>query len=537
MEVLQNGELLSKISRPFDKMGTIRLTSKPDGDLTAPFYPLPTDIDLIKITKRGAEVDLDPNWEGFTTFEGRIEDISSHRNTQYTHIMKKGDYGSIAYNDLRVLIRIGKERPKTKRQADRKPTGEYRGKIFNLWIGEKRDFQILAIGFLAAAWLFGSFTLALLKRPDTRPKNFFDLQPVYTLPFIHPKHLALLPEALQLRLDRTDLIGSSFEYYMNLASTILGFSSRWNPAIYKSTYNMYEDLHRDQKVEIRQLLTEQSLIDRKISQDKLSSLIVIPAIKGETLDQQLLRLHDKIEIIHKNLELSLKYRRKVSKAWENDEKYAFSNYRSVKPIRRGLMTGPAVKDEEEDEPNTADEKAMYKEAKELANFAAVQQSDMRRMREKSVALNPDNAKPIAVSPKNPYVSFLSPEGLSQLNEKLSLIKASTFDLRKTGMLKEPLLGEINPELINKTITRNKFQLQLCFELALRRNQNLQGSMEWQWRLDSRGRISDIELLDTTISDRRMIRCVRKKIANWRFPRPRRGSVEIKYPFYFAPAKG
>ena len=80
-------------------------------------------------------------------------------------------------------------------------------------------------------------------------------------------------------------------------------------------------------------------------------------------------------------------------------------------------------------------------------------------------------------------------------------------------------------------------LQLCFELALRRNQNLKGSMEWQWRLDSRGKISEIELLDSTIQDRRMIRCVRKKIANWKFPRPKRGSVEIKYPFYFAPAKG
>jgi hypothetical protein len=32
-------------------------------------------------------------------------------------------------------------------------------------------------------------------------------------------------------------------------------------------------------------------------------------------------------------------------------------------------------------------------------------------------------------------------------------------------------------------------------------------------------------------------CIRRKIATWRFPRPRRGAVEVSYPFEFAPSKG
>ena len=31
--------------------------------------------------------------------------------------------------------------------------------------------------------------------------------------------------------------------------------------------------------------------------------------------------------------------------------------------------------------------------------------------------------------------------------------------------------------------------------------------------------------------------VRGKIANWKWPRPQKGSIQISYPFLFRPAKG
>ena len=531
VEVLQNGELLSRTSRPFDKQGVIRLTSDPEGELTAPFYPLPTDIDLIKITKRGAEIDLDPNWEGFTTFEGSIEDINSHRNTQYTHIMTKGDYGSIAYSDLRVLIRIGKERPKSKKYEPGRPTGEYRGKLMKLLVGESRDFKSLGIGLLASLWLFGSFTLALMNRHDSSPKSFFDLDQVYTLPFIHPDHLELLPEALQNNLDRLDMIDSGFEYYMNFASTLLGFSSRYNPTIYRSTYDLYGDLNKSQRVSIREIATQQRDLQVQVSKKKLRSPLIIPAIKGESLDQKLLRVQSKIEIVHRGLRKTLEHRRAVTKSFRSDRGYRFEQYKKV----AGADT-PEAK-EKEDRETRLDRKFMYQEASELAQYADSLQYAMRGMREKSIPLDNNNTQPIAIKPNNTLISFLTPKSLHGLNDKLKYVRASSFDLRKSGMVKEPLLGKVNPELINRAITRNRFQLQLCFELALRRNQALKGSMEWQWRLDTKGKISDIELVNSSISDRRMIRCVRKKISSWRLPKPRRGSVEVKYPFYFLPAKG
>ncbi len=527
VEVLQNGELLSAVSKPFHKPGIIKLTSDPNGELTAPFYPLPTDIDLIKITRRGAEVDLDPNWEGFTTFEGRIEDISSHRKTHYTHIMKQGDYGSIAYNDLRVLIRVGKERPKL--LASQKPTGEYRGSFLKFWFTSPLEYKVLAIGLLASAWLFTGVVVGLMKRPDTRPKKLADLKPVYTLPFIYPKHLELIPEAMQNHLNRKNIISSVFSFYNNFTTTILGYQVNPSPGIFESTSRLYRNIYHEQNQTIQEIMGKQRKIEVNFLRDDYRALIYIPSIVGETLAQKLIRLKTKIKMAHSSFVRNLKMRKQISAQFHQDQKYLFEQYQAINRFEKPKEYTPWDM--------SRDEKAMYAEAHDMGKFAALQQQQMKRQREKITKVTARNSRPISITSQNQQVSYLSPEKLRNLNAKVARIQASTFDLQKAGMVKEPLLGEINPRIISQTISKNRFDLQLCFELALRRNQGLSGTMEWQWRLDSRGKISDIELLTSSIKDRKMIRCVRKKIANWKFPRPRKGSVEIRYPFYFSPAKG
>ena len=107
----------------------------------------------------------------------------------------------------------------------------------------------------------------------------------------------------------------------------------------------------------------------------------------------------------------------------------------------------------------------------------------------------------------------------------------------TAVVDAPLHLTFDPNVVESFIRENKYQLQLCYELALRRNEVASGTMEWRWRIDSRGFISDVALLSSGIKDQRMATCIRQKISTWRFPRPRRGSVEVSYPFEFSPAKG
>ncbi len=530
VEVHQNGELLSKISRPFTKRGNIVLTSDPDGELTAPFYALPTDIRILKITKRGVEVDLDPNWEGFTTFEGKIEDINSDRKSAYTHIMKKGDYGSIAYNDLRVLVRIGKDRHI--RQFQQSTSKEYRGSSLDLWFGSRQDIKFLSLGFLAASWFMGGFVLGLYKKHDDRPRDFIDLRNEYTLPFINPKHLRNVPESLQSKYDRMAPIRSAMEFAKGFTDTLLGYQSfrplnDANHPVFRESRQQYRKLDQQLEDDIDTILSNRENIEGRILNDKRNALVAVPFIIGESFTGSLLRLEDKLKIWHENAQLTLSQRRITTQEFKSDALYDFTEYRE----KQGKTSVKLFK------PELGDEDTMYKEVEQLAQFAEAHQKRIVQFREPVVPITIENSSPIAIAVDSNFLSLLRQTDFSKFNDKIGNIQASIFDPDKPKIVREPLIGTLDPKLIEQTISRYRFELQLCYELALRRNQQATGAMEWQWHLDTQGQVFDIDLVRSSISDSKMIDCVRGKIANWKWPKPQKGSIQISYPFQFRPAKG
>jgi hypothetical protein len=113
--------------------------------------------------------------------------------------------------------------------------------------------------------------------------------------------------------------------------------------------------------------------------------------------------------------------------------------------------------------------------------------------------------------------------------------ASFYDA-SSRRLREPLLGEVDKKLIEAVVEKNHLQLQVCFERALKRDRSIQGKMEWQWVLTTRGEIVDLNLVSSTIRSPQMTNCVKEKILSWRFPKPKKGSIEITYPFFFTPKK-
>jgi hypothetical protein len=497
--------------------------------LTAPFYALPTDIRILKITKRGVEVDLDPNWEGFTTFEGKIEDINSDRKSAYTHIMKKGDYGSIAYNDLRVLIRIGKERQT--RAVQKTTNKDYRGSTLDLWFGGRQDLKFLGIGLVAALWFMGGFILGLLKKPDDRPRDFIDLRNEYTLPFIHPKHLRNVPESLQVKYDRLVPIRSAMEFAKGFTDTLLGYDAlKGNPAqhpVFLESREHYRNLYRQLDHDIEAILAKRENLEDRILNDRRNALVALPYVMGESFRGSLLRLEDKLNIWHESAQLTLSLRKKATQDFTSDRNYDFNEYRqTVEPTKVQLFKAEAT-----------DEDVMYKEVERLARFAENHQKRIVRYREPVVPITVDNSSPLVIAADSSFLSLVEQGSFRNFNEKVAQIQASIFDPDKPKIVREPLIGTLDPKLIEQTIAKYRFELQLCYELALRRNQQTVGSMEWQWHLDTQGQVYDIDLVTSSISDPKMIECVRGKIANWKWPKPQKGSIQISYPFLFRPAKG
>ena len=527
VELLQNGQPLSSVVKPYWKQDSIKLTANPRGELSAPYYPLSTDIEVARITGSGIEIELDHNWEGFTTFEGRIEEISSDRKTDYIHMMKPGDYGSIAYNDLRILIRVGRKR---KVKAETLTRGKVsRAPLSSYWIESSFELKALGAGLVAASWIFASFVFGLANRADTRPKKLSDLKEVYTLPFVNPKHLEYLPEALQGNLNRRRLVGSVYDHYTDIAQVLMGYFPQKKTSLFDTTLNHYRQQYQAYDSAIAAINLEQRQLTVRAARSSNQGLLYIPSVSGKTLEEDLHRITQKTALSHKALQANLTARTAMAKAFTADSKYDFEQYKAKTRFDKGKkFTAWGF---------TKDQRRMYEEAKQLADKAAWQQQRLPQS-EYQIDLD-DSATTMAVTihPKDAIVTSLEPALLDRLNEKLNQVQAASFESRKIKTIREPLIGEIDPSLIGRIIRNNKFELQLCFELALRRNQLVKGTMEWQWRLDSRGRISDVQLLDSNISDQSMIQCVRQKIISWKFPRPRKGSVQVSYPFHFTPAKG
>ncbi len=486
----------------------------------------------MKITKRGVEVDLDPNWEGFTTCEGKIEDINSNRKSAYTHIMKFGDYGSIAYNDLRVLIRIGAGESRKVEAPQR--NREFRGKALELWLGDRRDLKWLGIGLLAAGWTMGGFVLGLLRHPDDRPTKFIDLRNEYTLPFIHPDHLKNGPESLQILYNRQAPLRSAVAFTHDFTDTILGLEplkgDRPQPGtrIFEETASRYEDLYKTQNEERQVLLEKRRSLEGKVLADDRNAMVAMPVIIGESFAGSMLRLEDKLKLWYEGTAVSLKMRQEVSKAFKQDPLYDFNDYRDP-------SKGPKKKPQTE--PDSSDEVNMYQEASLLADAASSQREHIIKFREAPTPLSRANSTPLGLLPDNDFAGLSPLKDFSQLNRKVGQIQASLFDPDKPKIVREPMIGSLDPRLVQQTIERYRFELQLCYELALRRNQAAAGSMEWQWHLDTQGQVYDIELLQSGISDPKMVECVRSKIGSWKWPRPQKGSIQISFPFHFKPAKG
>ena len=131
--------------------------------------------------------------------------------------------------------------------------------------------------------------------------------------------------------------------------------------------------------------------------------------------------------------------------------------------------------------------------------------------------------------------FRSLSSFSEANFKK--IQAVEFEGQLAKKVQEPLIGQINQVYIEKAIKKNRFQLNLCYELALRRNQKLRGVMHWVWRVNTLGKVSEISLVKSSLRDRQMINCIRRKVASWHFPRPKKGSIKISHSFEFEPQGG
>lgn len=525
---------MGDVSYPLGRTRALALTNHKKSPLSIPHYPLPNnELEFLKISGDEVQLLVPFKWEGFCTSKGSPQSISPLEATSArTVTMITGDYASILHDDLRIMIKIGPAPAPS--PVDKTIRKRFHQSFFRFIAPTADDGRGLLIGFFAASIIVGGFILGLMRRPFARPASLRDIPEEYMLAFLSPDHLRSAPEILKFKLNRLQFTTSVLEYYQDLAGLLTHASGTPRGDTFPFTSDLYRKMHADARVKISTIISRQVTVDDEQKNRSNTAQIMIPAVVGESMTSRVLRILDKISIIQDGMSEALQKRRDISEAFPKDPEYGYEEYRNLSKLNKNAEFLAQIRPWQQ----LSDEQLMYEAAETLAGTAAGKQKGLLTNLDKSDALTPESGTVVGLTEGTRFLTFLANPPSTALDRKLDLIQGSQFGVVASQQrVQEPLVGVIEPHLVERFIRQNRYQLQLCYEVALRRNEATSGTMEWKWRIDSRGVISDIALVKSSIQDRNFTTCLQDKISRWRFPRPRRGAVEVSYPFEFAPNKG
>jgi hypothetical protein len=523
IQVLQNGVCVASHEQPFSKRKKIKLSSSPRRNFAVPFYPLYGSLLVAKARKKHVSFFVNPGWEGFVVSGSTLSDVGKKKGKS-SFKLKANDYAKISKNDLTVLFKIAKLTGPKKTSLD----PSYRGSLSDLLFEGSSKLAVL-LAFAFASLISLGFVLGLQYRGYTQVTRIDQLTADYNLPLIHPKHLETLPEALQSHLDRTAPIGLAIRFYDSVIAMLAGEEVKEKDLIFGNSQAKWQQIHKTKRKAIKDQVDREEKYVNQVAAKANQGILLVPTIQGAPLAQSLLDIKSRLEFYHQGLEKVLEQRRDTTKNFDKDSQYDFEDYRTNSKKTNEALARIDVFS------MLTDEEAMYQEMITLARKAEAKRSFIRGNRQKVADISWEQASGIGIPTTSRVIGKAEPEYSSDYNKKLMSVMASFYDA-SSRKLREPLLGEVDKKLIEAVVEKNHLQLQVCFEHALKRDRSLHGKMEWKWILTTQGEIVDLNLVSSTIRSSQMTKCVKQKILGWRFPKPKKGSIEITYPFFFTPKK-
>jgi len=93
-------------------------------------------------------------------------------------------------------------------------------------------------------------------------------------------------------------------------------------------------------------------------------------------------------------------------------------------------------------------------------------------------------------------------------------------------------GTIDAGQVNRFINARFAQVKSCYERRLKNNPLLEGKLDLNINISTKGKVRAITVNRDTVGDSEMLKCVRQTINRWSFPKPTGGSVVIGKTFNF-----
>jgi TonB family protein len=96
-------------------------------------------------------------------------------------------------------------------------------------------------------------------------------------------------------------------------------------------------------------------------------------------------------------------------------------------------------------------------------------------------------------------------------------------------------GSLDRDIVQKIVRRHLGEVKYCYDQSITRAPAPGGRVAVQFTVTAGGQVSASSLMNTTLSNLRVEKCVLEAVRRWEFPKPPGGSIAIvMYPFTFTP---
>lgn len=98
----------------------------------------------------------------------------------------------------------------------------------------------------------------------------------------------------------------------------------------------------------------------------------------------------------------------------------------------------------------------------------------------------------------------------------------------------PSDANIDSAGVTKVINVSRAAIKRCYDKALTSNPQLKGKMSVKIVINQQGRVNSTEIVDDSLHDAEVAKCVKGVIGRLRFPKPADGTATVTFPFAFDP---
>ena len=126
-------------------------------------------------------------------------------------------------------------------------------------------------------------------------------------------------------------------------------------------------------------------------------------------------------------------------------------------------------------------------------------------------------------------------GSGSFKDGTSLIGTSVGTGNVVAMIDEETVieGGLDRDAIAEVIRRNLGQIRYCYERQLSSNPDLYGKVMVKFTIGAAGQVGDPRVDNTTLKSSMVEGCILRRMASWKFPEPKGGTlVHVSYPFLF-----